>query len=599
MIHPLAILAIGIVTVIGLILFCRLNAFIALITAAIVVSVLSGGPLEEAVAEAADSFGRTAGSIGIVIALAAIIGKCLMDSGGADRVVRACLRVTGEKRASAALMGSGFILSVPVFFDTVFYLLIPLARSLYRQTRHNYIMYILAIGGGATITHTLVPPTPGPLAMADNLGVDVGMMIMMGAMIALPTALVCLIVARLADRILDLPMRPYAGEAEDQPPPADEELPPLLLALLPVILPVILISANTIVTVLNEREHRSLLVEGRAVSMETVTQRLVQSARPEPLDPEAGDAIVVAAPTAALLRRLPADLVERLQAKAGAEQTVSDELVSDVEANIAELIANNRLLEVPGFQSLSLSREGERLRRIPAGERTEAQNRLLQWMYLDAAFPGARVETTMTRLNGITGFFGNANLALLLSAAIAMGTLVWKRRLTFQELGKTVETALMSGGVIILITAAGGAFGGTLRASGLQDYFGSLLGSGGQVQPGLSLLVAGFGVASLIKIAQGSGTVAMLTTSAIFAGLFPTMDALVANLGCDPVYLALAIGSGSLVGCWMNDSGFWVVARMSVLSETETLKAWTISVAVLGVAAFAFTMLAAWLLPLV
>ena len=67
-----------------------------------------------------------------------------------------------------ALMGSGFVLAVPVFFDTVFYLLVPLARSLWRRTRTNYVLYIMAIGAGGAITHTLVPPTPGPLVMADN-----------------------------------------------------------------------------------------------------------------------------------------------------------------------------------------------------------------------------------------------------------------------------------------------------------------------------------------------------------------------------------------------------------------------------------------------
>ena len=73
------------------------------------------------------------------------------------------------------------MLGVPVFFDTVFYLLVPLARSLYRRTGGHYLLYILAIGAGGAITHTLVPPTPGPLAMAAELKVDLGWMIMIGA----------------------------------------------------------------------------------------------------------------------------------------------------------------------------------------------------------------------------------------------------------------------------------------------------------------------------------------------------------------------------------------------------------------------------------
>ena len=139
---PLIILLVGVVAVIGMIIVLRLNAFIALIAAALLVSLLSAlmgvgppGGLAETVSRVAEAFGTTCGKIGIVIALAAVIGKCLMDSGAADRIVRSFLQVLGEKRASVALMGSGFVLSIPVFFDTVFYLLVPLARSLFRRTK--------------------------------------------------------------------------------------------------------------------------------------------------------------------------------------------------------------------------------------------------------------------------------------------------------------------------------------------------------------------------------------------------------------------------------------------------------------------------------
>ena len=104
------------------------------------------------------SFGSSAGSIGIVIAMAAIIGKCMLDSGAADRIVRNAVDVVGEKKASLGLMISGFVLAIPVFFDTVFYLLVPLARSLHRRTNKNYLRYLMAIATGGAITHTLVPP---------------------------------------------------------------------------------------------------------------------------------------------------------------------------------------------------------------------------------------------------------------------------------------------------------------------------------------------------------------------------------------------------------------------------------------------------------
>ncbi|HQF14847.1 MAG TPA: SLC13 family permease [Thermogutta sp.] len=159
---PMLVLLIGVALVILLIVVVRVNAFLALIAAAFVVSLLSPGAWDEKVARAVTEFGTTAGKIGVMIALAAIIGKCLMDSGAAERIVRTCLRLIGESRAPVALMTSGFVLSIPVFFDTVFYLLVPLARSLSRMTKSHYSLSILAIGTGAALTHTLVPPTPGP-----------------------------------------------------------------------------------------------------------------------------------------------------------------------------------------------------------------------------------------------------------------------------------------------------------------------------------------------------------------------------------------------------------------------------------------------------
>src|SRR5438067_13594 len=184
--HPLLILLVGMATILGGILGLRLNAFLALITAAIVVSLLAPGGPAAKVARVAEGFGRTAGTIGIVIALAAIAGQAMMDSGAADRIVTAFISLLGEKRSATALCATGYVLSIPVFFDTVFYLLVPLARSGYARTNRYYLKYLLAIAAGAGATHTLVPPTPGPLAVAGTLGVDLGTMVLVGLVVSLP-----------------------------------------------------------------------------------------------------------------------------------------------------------------------------------------------------------------------------------------------------------------------------------------------------------------------------------------------------------------------------------------------------------------------------
>jgi GntP family gluconate:H+ symporter len=445
--NPIAILIIGIVLLIAMILVLRLNAFVALITSAMVISLLSPGDFADKIGRVGKAFGGVAGGIGIVIAMAAIIGKCMMDSGAADRIVRSFLKVLGEKRAATSLMLSGFVLSVPVFFDTVFYLLVPLARSLWGRTRKNYMLYVTAIVAGAAITHTLVPPTPGPLFMANELKVDVGLMMILGLLIGLPTAALGVLVCKMINRRMDIPMRPYAGQAEPEPLD-DSQLPGFWISFAPIALPIILISMNTVTKAMGY---------GKPMSQ-------------------------------------------------------------------------------------------------------------------------------------IAAVLGHRDSALVLAAAVAMFVLVRQRKLSFKELAARCETALMSGGMIILITAAGGAFGAMLREAGIKDLLKELLG----VQGGSVMLLMAFAVAVVMKFAQGSGTVSMITTVSIFAamGISPEM------LGCNPVYLAMAIGSGSLVGDWMNNSGFWIFARMGGFTEIETLKSWTILTAALGVIGLGFTLLFAYLLPM-
>ncbi len=451
---PLLSLALGVALVLGLIIGFKVNAFLALIVAAMAVSLVAGGSPGERIQRVADAFGSSAGKIGIVIALAAVIGKCMLDSGAADRIVRSFLAVFGEKRAPTALMGSGFVLAIPVFFATVFYLLVPLARSLFRRTRVHYLFYVLAIAVGGAITHTLVPPTPGPLVMADNLEFPVGVMIMIGAMVAAPAALVGLVFAGLLDRWMPVEMRPL-GTGPESKPLAENELPSLSWSLAPVVLPVVLISANTVFSTWTKAD-----------------------------------------PSSATLKTL--------------------------------------------FQ--------------------------------------------------IFGVLGNANLALLMSAAIALVTLKLKRRLDFGGLASVVETALMSGGVIILITASGGAFGAMLKTAGVGLAIEHLFQ--GVAAAGVLLLLLGFTVAAVLKIAQGSSTVAMITGSGMLAGIAHS-----GTLGFHPVYLATAIGAGSLFGSWMNDSGFWIFAKMSGLTEIEALKSWTPTLIVLSVTALVVTMLLASFMP--
>lgn len=446
--HPLLILAVGMATVLGLIVAARVHAFLALLAAALVVSLLAGGATGEAVARVAEAFGATAASVGIVIAFAAVIGKAMTDSGAADRIVRA-FTGQGDDRVAPALAGSGAVLSIPVFFDTVFYLLVPLARSAARATGRRYLRYLLAVAGGAVVTHALVPPTPGPFVTASELGVDLGTMMLVGLVIAVPCTVTVLVFAKWADArmpvALPAPDDPdAAGVPETEAPPA--VLPGLGASLAPIVLPVALITTATIANALDR----------------------------------------------------PVALLDAL---------------------------------------------------------------------------------------------GNPNLALGLATVAALAVYVRQRRPGRDAVAAAVEEALMSAGVIILITAAGGAFGAMLREAGVGEVLAALAGGGAG---GFALLLLAFGTASLLKIAQGSSTVAMITTVGLVGAAVAGAD-----LPFHAVYLATAIASGSLVGSWMNDSGFWIFAKMGGLSEVETLRTWTPLLAVVGLVAFAMTLALALAVPLV
>ena len=584
---PMFALVVGVAIVLGLIIGARVNAFIALISAAIAVSLLAPGAPQDKIQRVATAFGGSAGGIGIVIAMAAVIGKCMLDSGAADRIVRAFVGLLGEKRAPWALMASGYVLAVPVFFDTVFYLLVPLARSLYRRTRTNYLKYILAIAAGGAITHSLVPPTPGPLLMASTLNVDPGVMILIGALVAFPAAIAGVVTANFLDATMPIPMRPMAGEAESGALESDQ-LPSLAVSLAPVLLPVVLISTNTVLNTLADLEPSARV---RIEDVRDWTALESQLATPQP-----------ATPQQRIRSLLRSQTRESLSAGSLASQD-RQALVEDLNRMIAERVAGDAgepIYREDDFQSARPSRAVEDLVRASRSRMSQARKEHINRSVLeDALNRDGEVlakhvwDTPRRRMAHWSQLVGNANLALLMSAVIAMLTLKRSRGLTTKELAAAVETSLMSGGVIILITAAGGAFGAMLDAAQIGPAIKSLfpVPAGGGT---LLFLLMGFLIAAVLKVAQGSSTVAMIIGSGMMAAIVTPEQ-----LGCHPVYLATSIGGGSLVGSWMNDSGFWIFAKMGVLTEPEALKSWTVMLVVLGLVSLAVSMVLAVVAPLV
>jgi GntP family gluconate:H+ symporter len=184
-------------------------------------------------------------------------------------------------------------------------------------------------------------------------------------------------------------------------------------------------------------------------------------------------------------------------------------------------------------------------------------------------------------------FIGNRNIALLIGAIIAMWVLMRQKGVSLATIGDMIGPSFETAGVIILITSAGGAFGLMLKNAGVGEAIQAAV-SGHNI----NLILLSWAVSAIIRVAQGSATVAMLTTAAMVQPLLGP------GLGYHPVYIFLAIGFGAMLLSWMIDSGFWVVGKLSGFTEKETLKSWTVVVSVNSVVGLLVSLLGSWILPL-
>ena len=458
-------LVLGIATVVLVVLATRLDAFVGLLLAALVTGFVAGSPALDTITSMTEGFGATLSSIGIVIGLGVGIGKILEVSGAADALARTFVRLLGRGREHWAMAGTGAMVSIPVFCDSGFVIMNPLARSIARRIRGRYVTLALALGCGMTLTHHLVPPTPGPLGVAGILGADIGSLVLAGLVFAL--LLLPVVVAYAAwmgpklesEVVEDVREAVYAGvtvgggsgggtatdvadrEADEQPVHQLGETPEgekphrvgFLLASLPLVVPLALIVLNTV-----------------AVAIDRSAQGV--------LDPEAE-------------------------------------------------------YSPQGFAKLM-------------------------------------------------SFLGHPVVALTIGVVLAVYTLLprWTPR---KQVHSWLAQAAASAGLIILITGAGGALGQVLRDSGVGDALAEAISS--MSLPGV---LVPFLVATLVRLAQGSGTVAMITAASVTAPL-------VAGMGLSPLLAALACCAGSMVFSYFNDSYFWVVTRFTGLEGVAAIRGWS------------------------
>ena len=170
------------------ILWLRLHAFVALLIASMVVGLGSGMSVETLLASIQTGMGSTLGFVAIVVGLGAMMGKMLEVSGGAEALARRLLVWCGQERSVWALALSGFIISIPVFFDVGLVILAPLVYGLAKQTGRPVTRFALPLLAGLATTHAFIPPTPGPTLVSHELGADLGQVALLGIAVGLPSA---------------------------------------------------------------------------------------------------------------------------------------------------------------------------------------------------------------------------------------------------------------------------------------------------------------------------------------------------------------------------------------------------------------------------
>ncbi|GAA4735874.1 GntP family permease [Isoptericola chiayiensis] len=435
----LAIAAAAVALLLLLIIKVRLHAFVALILVSLLTAVAAGLPAGGIVDVLLDGFGSTLAAVALLVGLGAMLGRLVETSGGAAVLTDALISRFGERRAPLALGIASLLFGFPIFFDAGLVVMLPIVFAVARRLGGSVLLYGLPVAGAFSVMHIYVPPHPGPVAASEFLGANVGIVLLVGLVAALPTWYVtAYLFGRFAGRRFELPVPEILGRADD----AQTANPPRFGAVVGILLlPLVLIFANT-----------------------------------------------------------------------GLETAASAGWV-----------------------------EGE------------------------------------SGVVAVAGLLGSTPVALLITVLVAAWVLGRRRGIEGTALEKTLDSALGPVASVILITGAGGMFGGVLRATGIGDALADVLGD-----LGLPVIVAGFLIAAVLRVAQGSATVALTTAAGLIAPA-------VAAGGYGAVELAavvVAVAAGSVVLSHVNDSGFWLVGRFFDMDVRTTLRTWTVMETGIGVMGF-------------
>jgi GntP family gluconate:H+ symporter len=466
---PLLLIAAAAVGVLlFLIMKLKLHAFLALVLVSLLTALATRIPLEDVVTTLTTGFGATLASVALLVGLGAMLGRLLEHSGGAQVLADSLIGRFGEKRAPLALGVAALLFGFPIFFDAGLVVFLPIVFTVARRLGGSLLTYGLPVAGAFAVMHAFVPPHPGPVAAAELIGADIGLVLVFGLIIGLPTwYLGSYLFGLWAGRRYDVAV-PHILD-DDAPRTADDEPDPT--------------------------------VEGTAPGIASTGGRRTETAtRPAP----------------------------------------------------------PRFSTVVGILLLPLV-----LIFLNTGLTTLAS-------------AGAVSEDSILVRAG--QLLGATPVALLITVLVAIVVLGVRRGESGAQVESIVNSALGPVCAIILITGAGGMFGGVLRASGIGEALADVLGD-----IGLPVIVAAFVISVLLRVAQGSATVALTTAAGLMA---PVVEATPGLTSVDLALIVIAIAGGATVLSHVNDSGFWLVSRFFQMDEKTTLKTWTVMETLLGTIGF-------------
>lgn len=475
----LLIAAAAVLLLLFLIIKLRLHAFLALVLVSLLTALAARVPLADVVSTLTTGFGSTLASVALLVGLGAMLGRLLEFSGGAQVLADSLIRRFGENRAPLALGVAALLFGFPIFFDAGLVVFLPIVFTVARRLGGSLLTYGLPVAGAFAVMHAFVPPHPGPVAAAELIGADIGLVLVFGLLVGLPTWL-------LGGYLFGL----WAGRR------------------FPVAVPDILDAAGV----------RAGGVGGSSAA--------------------------------------PRDAVE------GTAPVIADEDVDVNTRTAAQPAGPPAFGTVIGILLLPLL-----LIFLNTGMSTLATA---------GAVDGASVLVRSAQLIGATP------IALLITVLVALFVLGTHRGTDKAEVESIVNSALGPVCAIILITGAGGMFGGVLRASGIGEALADVL-----ADIGLPVIVAAFVIAVLLRVAQGSATVALTTAAGLIAPVVESTEGLTSS---DLALIVIAIAGGATVLSHVNDSGFWLVSRFFQMDEKTTLKTWTVMETLLGTIGFLFAL---------